>query len=282
MLMDKVIELANRLRTIQEEADINKIIQLLQNDPEAERGFFAEPVVLKEYKLFSIPNYGTGMTPFYTVLSLWVGGLLLISLLSTDIHSIEAFSGRSIYLGRMFTFITIGFFQTIIVTLGNIFLLPVEISEPFWFVLFGLLCSVVFIAIVYTLVSVFGNVGKALSIILLVLQIAGSGGTYPVVLLPKFFQVINPFLPFTYAISLMREAVGGIIWEKVIYDILFILLFGFMALILGGFLKEAINKQTNKLKKKSKESGLFHYVITKLPFFNIPFDTNPSSEYILF
>ncbi|WP_346234801.1 YhgE/Pip domain-containing protein [Lysinibacillus telephonicus] len=255
---DKVNELADRLRNIQEEADINEIIQLLQNDPEAERGFFAEPVVLKEYKLFSIPNYGTGMTPFYTVLSIWVGGLLLISLLSTEVHPNEAYSGRTIYFGRMFTFMTIGFFQTIIVTLGNIFILPVEISEPFWFVVFGLFCSLVFIMIVYTLVSVFGDVGKALAIILLVLQIAGSGGTYPVVLLPEFFQIINPFLPFTYAISLMREAVGGIIWEKVMYDVLFLLLFGLIALVLGGFLKEMINKQTDKLKEKSKESGLFH------------------------
>ncbi|CAM5264049.1 Phage infection protein OS=Lysinibacillus sphaericus OX=1421 GN=LS41612_08380 PE=4 SV=1 [Lysinibacillus sphaericus] len=79
------------------------------------------------------------------------------------------------------------------------------------FILFGLIISFVFITVVYTLVSVFGNVGKALAIVMLVLQIAGSGGTYPVELLPTFFQVINPFLPFTYAIGMMREAVGGII-----------------------------------------------------------------------
>ncbi|MFD1851654.1 YhgE/Pip domain-containing protein [Oceanobacillus bengalensis] len=255
---DKVNELAERVRNIQGETDINEIIQLLQNDPEAERGFFAEPVVLNENKIFSIPNYGTGMTPFYTVLAIWVGGLLLISLLSTDIHKTEAYTGRQIYFGRLLTFMSIGFFQTLIVTLGNIFLLQVEVKEPFWFVLFGLLCSSIFIIIVYTLVSVFGDVGKALAIILLVLQIAGSGGTYPVVLLPKFFQVINPFLPFTYAIDLMREAVGGIVWDRVFHDVLFILLFGLLALVLGVFLKEAINKSTNKLKQKSKESGLFH------------------------
>ncbi|MUK88942.1 YhgE/Pip domain-containing protein [Ornithinibacillus sp. L9] len=257
-VQDKVNELADRIRTVQDDTDLNELIQLLQNDPEAERGFFAEPVVLNENKLFPIPNYGTGMTPFYTVLAIWVGGLLLISLLSTDIHHKENYTGRQIYFGRLFTFISIGFLQTIIVTVGNIFLLQVDISHLFWFILFGLLCSAVFIMIVYTLVSVFGDVGKALAIILLVLQIAGSGGTYPVVLLPKFFQVINPFLPFTYAIDLMREAVGGIVWERVVHDVIFLMIFGLLALIVGGFLKETINKQTDKLKNKSKESGIFH------------------------
>ncbi|MEN2768152.1 YhgE/Pip domain-containing protein [Ornithinibacillus xuwenensis] len=255
---DKVMELANKIRSVQDETDINEIINLLQNDPEAERGFFAEPVVLNENSIFSVPNYGTGMTPFYTILAIWVGGLLLISLLSTEVHDKKDYSGRQVYFGRLLTFILIGVFQTMIVTVGNIVILHVEIMEPFWFILFGLLCSSVFIMIVYTLVSVFGDVGKALAIILLVLQIAGSGGTYPVVLLPEFFQMINPFLPFTYAIDLMREAVGGIVWNRVIHDLIFIIPFGIVALILGGFMKESINKHTDKLKKKSKESGLFH------------------------
>ncbi|WP_026909088.1 YhgE/Pip domain-containing protein [Paucisalibacillus globulus] len=256
---DKVNELANRVREIQGEVDINELINLLQNDPQAERGFFEEPVVLNENKVFSIANYGTGMTPFYTVLAIWVGALLLISLLSTDMHHPnENITGRQVYAGRMMTFLTIGFLQTVIVTLGDMLILQVEVREPVWFVIFGMICSAIFMMIVYTLVSVFGDVGKALAIVLLVLQIAGSGGTYPVVLLPEFFQTISPFLPFTYAISLMREAVGGIIWDKVLHDLLFLGLFGLIAVVIGGVLKEAINKQTDKLKEKAKESGLFH------------------------
>lgn len=255
---DKVNELADRIREIQGETDIGEIIELLQNDPEAEQGFFAEPVQLNENKLFPIENYGSGMTPFYTVLAIWVGGLLLISLLSTDTTNMESYSSRQVYFGKLFTFMTIGLLQSTIVSLGDIFLLNVSMASPGWFVLFGLLISLVFMIIIYTLVSVFGDIGKAMVIVLLVLQIAGSGGTYPVVLLPEFFQVIHPFLPFSYAIDLMREAVGGIVWDRVLHDILFLGIFGIAAIILGAFLKQPINRQSKKIKQKSKESGLFH------------------------
>ncbi|GIP64156.1 phage infection protein [Virgibacillus pantothenticus] len=254
----KVKELADRIRSIQGETDINEIIKLLQNDPEAEKGFFAEPVQLNQNKLFPMENYGTGMTPFYTVLAIWVGGLLLISLLATDVHELVNYTERQMYFGRLFTFMGIGFLQTIIVTAGDLLLLGVDAAEPYWFLLFGIFISMIFMLIIYTVVSVFGDVGKAMVIVFLVLQIAGSGGTYPVVLLPEFFQAINPFLPFTYAIDLLREAIGGIVWQRASKDIFYLCSFGAAAIVLGAFLKPVINRHTNKLKEKSKESGLFH------------------------
>lgn len=219
---------------------------------------FEEPVKLSKNELFPIPNYGSGMTPFYTVLAIWVGGLLLISLLAVDVHDREGLTGRERYFGRMFTFLTIGLLQTLVVTLGDWLLIGSYIAHPVWFVLFGLIISIVFMTLIYTLVSVFGDVGKAMVIVLLVLQIAGAGGTYPVILLPKLFQAISPFLPFTYAIDLMREAVGGIIWESAIHDMIILSLFGIGALLFGTLLKNVINKHTDKLMKKSKDAGLFH------------------------
>lgn len=258
LVNDKVKQLANRIREVEAETDIGEIIQLLQNDPEAEKGFFSEPIVLDEEKIFPIENYGTGMTPFYTVLAIWVGGLLLISLLSTEVHNPVGFTERQQYLGKLFTFLTIGILQTIIVTSGDLLLLGVGAAHPIWLMVFGLFISTIFMTIIYTLVSVFGDVGKAMVIVLLVLQIAGSGGTYPVVLLPDFFQMINPFLPFTYAIDLMREAVGGIVWNRVLRDVLFLSIFGIAAFLMGIYLKQPINKRTSKLVKKSRESGMFH------------------------
>ncbi|HLU23696.1 MAG TPA: YhgE/Pip domain-containing protein [Bacillaceae bacterium] len=255
---EKINALAEKIRNINAETDINEIIQLLQNNPDAERSFFEEPVFLDENKLFPIENYGTGMTPFYTVLAIWVGGLLLISLLSVDVKNPQLFKTKEIYFGRLLTFMVIGFLQTLIVTSGDLVLLGVSAKEPFWMIVFGLFISLVFMIIVYTLVSVFGNVGKAIAIVMLVLQIAGSGGTYPVPLLPTFFQMISPFLPFTYAVDLMREAVGGIVWRRVAVDVTVLAVFGLIFILLGTFFKEVINKKTAILMKKSKESGLLH------------------------
>lgn len=256
-VQDRVNTLADTIREVQDEADMQEIVDLLLNDPEKEKGFFAEPVVLHKNEVFPIPNYGTGMTPFYTVLSLWVGGLLLISLLSPNVPEEDTLSPKVVYTGRMLTFMTIGLLQTVIVTLGDIFILGVEVSSPFWFVIFGLLISLVFMSIVYTAIALLGDVGKAVAIILLVLQIASSGGTYPVVLLPEFFQAVNPFLPFTYGVDLMREAVGGIIWKRAFFDIGALIIFAAISITVGVFLKGPIQKKMKKL-IQSKGGRLFH------------------------
>ncbi|WP_336637313.1 YhgE/Pip domain-containing protein [Lysinibacillus fusiformis] len=257
-LSTKIKDLANKLRTLENEADISEIVQLLKNDVNAERDFFEEPIKLKEQRLFPIANYGTAMTPFYTVLSIWVGCLLLISLLSVNLHENSPYSIREIYFGRLLTFATFSIIQTLIITIGDTFLVDGSIKAPAYFILFGLLISVVFVTVVYTLVSVFGNVGKALAIVMLVLQIAGSGGTYPVELLPRFFQIINPFLPFTYAIEMMREAVGGIIWSTVWIDLLFLIGFWFVFILFGFFLKKLLSEKIEHFMNKTRGLDIFH------------------------
>ncbi|MFJ7735403.1 YhgE/Pip family protein [Lysinibacillus sp. NPDC097287] len=257
-LNKKFVELAQKLRTLNDEADITEIVQLLKNDVNAERDFFEEPIKLEEHRLFPIANYGTSMTPFYTVLSIWVGCLLLISLLAVDIHHGRAYSIREVYFGRLLTFATLSLLQTIIIAIGDIILLDGSIHAPLYFVLFALFISFVFVTIVYTLVTVFGNVGKAMAIVMLVLQIAGSGGTYPVELLPKFFQFINPFLPFTYAIEMMREAVGGIIWSKIFMDVGVLLFVWLFFILFGFFFKKLLSEKMDILMRKSRESNIFH------------------------
>lgn len=200
------------------------------------------------------------MSPFFTTLSLWVGALLLVSLLSVDVHSTSETAYRSyhVHFGRYLTFLTIAIVQSLLVTIGDIWLLKAYVADKIWFVLFGVILSAVFMLIVYTLVSVFGNVGKAMAIVLLVLQLAGSGGTFPIQVTPPFFQAIHPFLPFTYAISMMREAVGGILWDIVARDLIALALFAGAALLIGLALKKWINRYSTKMLEKAKQSGLIH------------------------
>ncbi|WLR41788.1 YhgE/Pip domain-containing protein [Bacillus carboniphilus] len=248
--------IADKIRTFQAEYDLLEIIELLKNNYEEESDYFANPILLKENKLFPIPNYGSAMSPFFTTLSLWVGGLILVSVLTVEVHVERRMKAGEVYFGRLFTFLTIAIMQAVIVSLGDIFLLKTYVVDKFWFVIFSIFISLVFMTIIYTLVSVFGNIGKALSIILLVLQLASSGGTFPVQLVPKVFQYFHPLMPFTYAISMMREAVGGILWGVVIEDLLYLSIFPTIMILMGIFLKKPINKHTRKMIKKARESRL--------------------------
>ncbi len=258
-LEETLTKTADSIRTFEGEYDLGEIISLLKNDIEQESDFISNPIVLNENSLFPIPNYGSANSPFYTTLSLWVGALLLISLLRVDVRDPEGiYTPNQIYFGRWLTFITIGLCQSLIVTLGDMFILKAYVADPVAFVLFGMFISLVFMTIVYTLVSVFGNLGKGLAIIFLVLQLSGSGGTFPIQVAPPFFQSINPFLPFTHAINLLRETVGGMVKETVIFSISMLLVFSAIAFIVALFLKKPLANGTKKMTEKAKASEIIH------------------------
>lgn len=256
-LVAGVRKAAATLRDIKEEVDLEEIAQLLGGDIQSQSDFLANPVVLKQQTLYPIPNYGSAMTPFYVVLSLWVGGTLLISLLRTavDTGGIR-YLGYQLYFGRLLTFLTVGILQALVAVLGNIFLLGCYVADPVWFVLFAVLISVVFVTIVFTLVSVFGSIGKGIAIVFMVLQFSSSGGTFPISTTGHFFQVLNPFMPFTYAISLLREAVGGLLPEVAIRDALLLVLFGVLALLLGLTLQKPLQGFIRKAAAQAEESKL--------------------------
>lgn len=255
----KIKELADKIRDFESEEDIKDIIRLLKNDVEKQSDYFANPVNLKENKLFAMPNYGSAMSPFYTVLALWVGALLMVSLLTVEVHEEGAnYKSHEVYFGRLLTFLTIGLSQAFIVSMGDIFLLGTYVVDKFWFVLFSLFIGGVFVCIVYSLVSIFGNVGKSMAIILLVLQVAGSGGTFPIQMTPPFFQAIYPFLPFTYAISAIRETVGGMLWDIVTRDLLVLSAFVVIMVVAALLLKTPINKSSEKFVENAKGSKIIH------------------------
>lgn len=255
---NKITILANKIREFDKMYNLNEISEFLRNDIENESDFFSEPVLLNQHSLFPIPNYGSAMSPFYTTLALWVGGTMLIALVNVEVVSDKKYYAYQIYLGRGLLFLVIGLMQALVVSLGNIVFLHIYAVEKLWYILFAMLISFVFITIVYTFVSVFGNIGKGLSILIMVLQISGSGGTFPVQVAPVFFQKINPLLPFTYAINLLRESVGGMIWSNVLMNIFALLGYVAAALCIGLILKKPFFKATEKVRMKFNRSRIFH------------------------
>ncbi|APQ98329.1 YhgE/Pip domain-containing protein [Clostridium botulinum] len=252
-------EVSNKLKTLDDDERLNEIIKLMKSNAKIESDFISNPVEIKENRIYPIPNYGSAMAPFFTTLSLWVGALILVSILSVEVKDIKGAKKLKVhekYFGRYFTFMTIAIFQALIVSLGDIYLLKVYVSNKSIFILFSIFISIIFSMIIYTLVSVFGNVGKALGVILLVLQISASGGTFPIEVTPGFFQRINPLLPFTYAVSGMREAVGGVIEGILLRDIIILLIYFTLSILLALLLKKKLEKANKNFVKKFKESGL--------------------------
>lgn len=250
---------AQKLKKVTDDKKINELIKILKRDGKKESDFLANPIELVQNRVYPIPNYGSAMTPFYTILAIWVGAFILVSILSVHIKDFKdgtLLTTKEKFLGRYFTFVSIGILQALITIAGNLFILKTYVVSPIILTLFGVYVSIVFTTIIYTFVSVLGNGGKALTMIALVLQVSGSGGTFPIELLGDFFQYINPMMPFTYAIGGMREATAGIIPDVLVKNILILAIYFIIFLLLGLFLKEKINKKTAGFVKQFHKSGL--------------------------
>lgn len=263
---------------------LTDLLELLKNDVEQRSDFLANPVNLVEEDVFPMGNYGTAMTPFYTTLSLWAGCLFLVSLLAVNPHEDEETTDKFLninnsnekgkhrkdrkkslgyaieitenYFGKLLLFLTIAIIQSLIVSVGDLYILDIYCLHPVLFVLVTVITGLTFAFIIYTACSVFGNVGKVVCIVLLVFQLGGSSGTFPIELTPKFFQRIHPFLPFTYTISLMRETIGGIVQQIVAKDLSLITIFVVCSLLIGVFLKTPFSRLIKKFNEKFEESHL--------------------------
>lgn len=239
--------------------DIMEIINILQNNPKLMGDYVSNPFDIQQESINKIPNYGSGMAPLYTTLALWVGCLVLNSLLKTDVawfEGIEKLTLREKHFGKMLLFSTFAVIQGIIVSLGDICLLKIYVVNPALFLFFAIFSSLVFSIITYTFVSTLGNVGKALSIIYLILQVAGSGGSYPIQVDPLIFRILQPMFPFTYTLGGMREAIAGPLISSVIGDVVGLVIFAVLFLVGGYFTVKPLNDTLHQFELDFKKSGL--------------------------
>ena len=260
----KLTEFRSKLNSVQNEtkditsSSLDEAIKMMEKSPDEMASFMSSPIEVKTVEVYDTGIFGVALTPFYTVLGIWVGILLMLALLTTECEDFEDGEKISVmqkHFGKLLLFLTVGIIQTVIVLAGDIGILGVRPENTLLFFGMGLLSCIVFTMIIFTLVSLFGNIGKAIAVVIMVFQIAGAGGIYPIQTNPKIFEVLEPLWPFTYAIDGFREAIAGPIWSNTIHDIKMLSLFGVIFFILG-VVKKNIYKVTMFMEHKFKESGL--------------------------
>lgn len=236
----------------------NYLYQLMTNDPQMLASFISSPTEVETITMYPIENYGSAMTPFYTILSLWVGALILASIVNVNISNPEfrKFKLYQQYFGRSITFSLLGILQALVVSLGDIYLLHVQCVSPIKFVLICVACSYTFCKIVYTLTIALDDVGKAIAVVLLVMQVAGSGGTFPIEVMPEFFAAINSVLPFKFGLAATRECVAGfygsVYWQNVLYELLYVP----PCIIIGLLTWKKLYKAKGYFRRKMEETGI--------------------------
>lgn len=211
---DDLQRLKEGLDTAVTSGDLDRVRELIGSDPAALADALAAPVALDRQAVYHIKNYGSAMAPFYTTLSIWVAGIVLAAMLKANVDEadVKALGNprlHELYLGRYVFFALLAFAQATLVCAGDLLFFGIQCEHPFQFMLVGWLAGFVFSNMIYTLTVSFGDIGKAIAVVLLVMQVAGSGGTFPIEMTADFFQAVYPFLPFTHAINAMHAAMAG-------------------------------------------------------------------------
>ena len=241
-----------------EDERVQALKNLMSGDPDTYGEFFSEPVKIDTVEVYPIANYGSAMTPFYTVLALWVGALLLTALVKVKAEpkNLQGVKLHQLYFGRYLLFFVLGQIQALIVVLGDIYLLHCQILDKglFWFT--ASLTSFVFTLLVYSLTLSFGDIGKAVAVVIMVIQIAGSGGTFPIELLPSVYRNIYIFFPFPYAINAMRETIGGMYGNMYVKSLLQLMIFAAAALVLGLVVRKPFIKWNHFVEKRMEDTKM--------------------------
>lgn len=231
----KIEKLIERLENAQGDERANILLDVLGGDPETYGKYFAAPVEMKTEAVYPIENYGSAMTPFYSVLAIWVGMTILVSIIKVHAEpkDLEDVKPYQLFFGRYLMFFLLSQLQTAIIVWGDIHILHCQMLYPGKFFFATVLTSLTFSLLIYSLTLSFGDVGKAIAVVVMVIQIAGSSGTFPIELLPSVYQNIYIFFPFPYAINAIRETIGGMYADTYVMSLLKLLIFAVAALLIG-------------------------------------------------
>lgn len=270
----KIADIHNKLNDALESGNLAKVRTIIGSDPQALAVALAAPVGITTIPVYPVDNFGSQMAPFYTALALWVGSVLMIITIRSDVTTENVVEGLDSshpavgyfkrhhlglwegFLGRYLIFGLIALTQATILSLGLLFFVKIQHVHPWLFMLTAWAIALVFSFLLYTFIATFGNAGKALGVLFLVLQITGAGGSFPLAILPNFFRSISPYLPATHGITALRAAIAGYSGGEYVDAMLLLSVFALVAALLGFGLRPLLIKRTRLLVEKLESTKL--------------------------
>ena len=214
------------------------------------------PVKLEETELYTVPDYGSEVAPFYLVLSMWVGALITSVMLRTGTSTGTKYTPSEMYFGKLAIFLIMALLETTVTLIGA-FILGIKIANPLLFVFSAYFTALIFMLIIYSLISALGHVGKGLAVIWLVFQISGTGGIYPIQLMGPLLQTVSPYMPMTHGITLLRESALGLVWSNYIPSFAILIAMALITLVLALIVKMFADKRAHWFEEKLNETDLF-------------------------
>lgn len=257
-ISNKITDLLSKMEGASEEEMADMIIRFLGGDPESLGSYFASPVNIETVAIYPVATYGSAMTPFYSTLAIWVGSTILVALVKVKAShkGLKNVQSYQLFFGRYLLFFLLAQIQAAIIVVGDLYLLKVNIVEPGLFFLAASFTATAFSLLIYSLTLAFGDIGKAVCVIIMVLQIAGSSGTFPIELLPDVYQKIYIFFPFPHAITAMREALAGMYGTTYMESLAKLMLFMAEGLLIGLVIRIPFVKLNHFVEKRMEDTKL--------------------------
>lgn len=249
-------QLAQDMDRIVTSDGFRRFVEVLENDPEGLADYLSDPVSMETVPVYEITSYGSSMAPYYIMLALFVGSLLTATMLHVNAPMPELFRLRpwQRFFGRYQLFFLIGMIQALVTGLSCIYYIGIQCPYPGLFLLACCVCSLNFTMMNYALVYALDNIGMAASVIIMVIQVAGSGGVYPIDVLPGIFQTLYKFMPFHYGMDMLRETIAGryenVYWKNLAVMAAMCVLFAVLGMVLY-YPARPLNRLIARSKEKS-------------------------------
>ena len=261
-LMGAVDDLGQELEVIRASDSWSVIKMMTATNPEGVKEFLESPVTVNENRLFPVQNYGTGVAPFFTSVALWVCGIALVAVFKLEVDEEEVGRVRpwQAYFGRWFLFVLLAALCAVVCCTGDL-ILGIQCEYPVAFYLSAIVASFAFVNVIFALSVAFKHLGKALAFILIILQVPGSSGMYPIEMMPPFFRAIYPWLPFTYANDAMREAIAGFYNNNLVFNLLMLLAFVAPSILVGVTARSHLVNINSLFDRRLRETD--HLMVTE-------------------